>query len=464
MEQQHKSWTVLVLLCAAQFMVILDMTVVNVALPSIRTALGFAPTDLQWVVTAYVLATGGLLLLGGRLADLLGRRPVFLTGLALFTVASLTSGLASTPAMLVASRVGQGVGAALLSPSALSILTVTYDGEQRAKALSTWGALGGAGAAAGVLLGGILTTTLGWRSIFFINVPVGVLTAALAWRMLPRRASAGAALKELDVPGALALVAGLVSLVYGISGAGTHGWGSLHTVALFGAAAILLGAFLAIERRSGSPLVPAETWRIRSLVSSAGMMLGGTGLLVGTSFLNSLFFQNSLHYSALETGLAFLPGLLIVGVTAHLGPRLLMRVGARVMIASGLASLAVADLALSAASAHANYVTDLLPGLLLMGVGVGLVFVAVSVTAMSDIDHARAGLASGLLTTSHEIGGAAGVAVFSAVALSGASATLVSGYGTGLAVGAAVAAALAVVALFTVPAVRPAAGQRVALH
>jgi len=462
--EQQKSWTVLVLLCAAQFMVILDMTVVNVALPSIRTALGFAPSDLQWVVTAYVLATGGLLLLGGRLADLLGRRPVFLTGLGLFTFASLCSGLATTPATLVASRVGQGVGAALLSPAALSILTVTYEGPQRAKALSTWGALGGAGATAGVLLGGILTTTIGWRSIFFINVPVGAVAAAAAWRMLPRTASTGAALRELDVPGAIALVGGLVSLVYAIAGASTHGWGSLHTLALFAAAAVLLGAFMAIERRSARPLVPTETWRIRSLVSSAAMMLGGTGLLVGTSFLNSLFFQNSLHYSALETGLAFLPGLLIVGVTAHLGPRLLMRLGARVVIAAGLASLAVADLALSAAPADAGYVTDLLPGLLLMGVGVGLVFVAVSVTAMSEIDHARAGLGSGMLTTAHEIGGAAGVAVFSAVALSGASATLVSGYGTGLAVGAAIAAALAVIALLTVPAVRPTAGQRVALH
>src|SRR5215207_5461180 len=314
----RQPWTILVLLAIAQFMVILDVTVVNVALPSIGTDLGFAPGDLQWVVTAYVLFTGGLLLLGGRAADLLGRRRVFLAGLATFTTASLVSGLATSPEMLIVARAAQGLGAALLSPAALSIITTTYSGAQRTTALSTWGAIGGAGAAAGVLFGGMLTTWLSWEWVFFINVPVGIATALLAWRLVRSRSPRLGRHRELDLVGALTGTAGLVTLIYAIDGAATHGWGSTRTLGLLALSAAVFAAFAAIERSVNRPLVPPATWRVRSLVSSATMMLGATGILIGAFFLNSIYLQAVLDASALETGLAFLPFALVIGVFAHL--------------------------------------------------------------------------------------------------------------------------------------------------
>jgi EmrB/QacA subfamily drug resistance transporter len=464
-----RSWTLLILLCVAQFMVILDATVVNVALPSIRRALGFAPTDLQWVVTAYVLTTGGLMLLGGRAADLMGRRRVFLAGLTIFTGASLLSGLAPNSGILIAARAAQGAGAALLSPAALSIVTTSYAGEQRARALSTWGAIGGAGAAAGVLLGGVLTSWLGWRSVFFVNVPTGLITAAIATHLIPRAETTPirAVLRRLDLPGAAVLVSGLVVLVYAVQGAAAHGWGSARTLGLLALAAVLLTGFAAIERRAPHALIAPSIWRVRSLVSSAAVMLGVTAILVGTSFLNTLFFQGVLGDSALKTGLEFLPGILTVGVAAHLGPKLLVRFGSRAVIVAGLALAAAGDLLLSAAPADAAYLTDLLPGFLLLGLGVGFAFVSISVSAMSDVRDEHAGLASGLITTAHDLGAAAGVSIFSAVAFgSGAAGTagLVTGYGQGTAAGAVIAGALALVAVIAVPRLRPAATQRVALH
>ena len=465
----RRPWSLLILLCAAQFMVILDATIVNVALPSIRRALHFAPTDLQWVVTAYVLATGGLLLLGGRAADLLGRRRIFMAGLATFTAASLASGLAPSSEALIASRAAQGVGAALLSPAALSILTTTYAGAQRARALSTWGAIGGAGAAAGVLLGGMLTSWLDWRWVFFVNVPTGLVTAVLALRLIPSRQATpdGRALGRLDLPGAATLVTGLVVLVYALQGAAVHGWASARTLGLLVAAAALLAGFTAIERRARQPLIAPSVWRLRSLISSTTVMLGVTGVLVGTSFLNTLFFQNVLGASPVVTGLEFLPGVLTVGVAAHLGPQLLTRFGARPVIAAGLLLAAAGDLVLSGAGPGSGYFADLLPGLVLLGLGVGFTFVSISVTSMSDVDHDRAGLASGMITTAHELGGAAGVSLFSAVAFGAGGVTgagLVTGYGHGTIVGAAIAAALALVAVIAVPQLRPTGAQRVALH
>jgi EmrB/QacA subfamily drug resistance transporter len=462
----RKPWALLIVLCVAQFMVILDVTVVNVALPSIRSALGFVPADVQWVVTAYVLMTGGLLLLGGRMADLLGRRPVFLAGLLVFTAASLASGLAPTPAALIASRVGQGVGAALLSPAALSILTSTYAGAQRTTALSAWGAIGGGGAAAGVLLGGMLTTWLSWRWVFFINVPVGLATARVALRLVAPGRPSRRSLSELDLPGALSIVAGLVILVYAVEGTTSHGWGSERTVLLLALSAGLLATFAAIERRAQRPLIPAATWRMRSLTSSATVMLATTGILVGTFFLGSLFLQNTLRASALQTGLDFLPLVLVVGIAAHLGPRLLTRFGARVVVVGGLALVAAGELVLCGAPLDAAYTTDLLPGFLLVGFGVGLTLVAISVTAMSEISDERAGLAAGLMTTAHELGGAFGVAIFAAIALDATttSGAFGSGYGDGSLAGAVIAAVLAVIAVAAVPAVRPATAEAVAMH
>jgi EmrB/QacA subfamily drug resistance transporter len=459
-------WTILVVLSVAQFMVILDVTVVNVALPSIRTALRFAPQDLQWVVSAYVLMTGGLLLLGGRMADLIGRRRVFLTGLMVFTGASLASGLAPTALVLIASRAAQGLGAALLSPAALSIITTTYTKGQRTTALSVWGAIGAGGAAAGVLLGGVLTTWLGWRSVFFINVPVGVLAAVLTLRLVPTVRGATRSISELDLAGALTLVSGLVILVYAVESTTIYGWASARTLVPLAISVGLLTAFAAIERGASRPLVPAGIWRVRSLISSASIMLGTTGILVGTFFLNSLFLQSVLGASALETGLAFLPLVVVIGIAAHLGPRLLTRVGARVVVVGGLALIAGGDLLLSRAPANAAYATDLLPGFLLLGLGVGLTFVAISVTAMSEIQSERAGFASGLMTTAHELGAAFGVAIFSAVALGSVAAgtVFVQGYGKGALAGAGIALVLALFAAKAVPDFRPVAGHRITMH
>jgi EmrB/QacA subfamily drug resistance transporter len=468
-QPDRQPWSILILLCIAQFMVILDITVVNVALPSIGEALDFNPADLQWVVTVYVLFTGGLLLLGGRAADLFGRRRVFLTGLSIFTAASLASGLASSPDVLIAARASQGLGAALLTPGALSIITTTYVGAQRAAALSAWGAIGSAGAAAGVVLGGMLTTWLGWEWIFFINVPVGLATALLAVRLVPARPSVARGRRQLDLPGALSAVAGLVLLVYAIEGTGEHGLGSTRTLLLLALAGALLAAFLVVERRVPRPLLPPASWRIRSLVAGVGLMFGATGLLVGAFFLNSIYLQHALDASALETGLAFLPLTLVIGVGAHLASRLVSRVGSRALAVAGLGLMAGAALLLSGAPDDASYAADLLPGFLIMGLGVGFVFPAASVTTMSDVHEEGAGLASGLMTTGHEIGAAVGVAVLSAVATAGdggttSGSTLAAGYGDGFLVAAVLALILAAVALFAVPVVRPTGAPRLAAH
>jgi EmrB/QacA subfamily drug resistance transporter len=459
--RERQPWTILVLLSVAQFMVILDITVVNVALPSIGQALDFAAEDLQWVITAYVLFTGGLLLLGGRATDLFGRRRVFLAGLSIFTAASLASGLAPSPEALVAARAMQGLGAAMLTPGALSIITTTYVGAQRTAALSAWGAIGSAGAAAGVVLGGILTTWLGWEWVFFINVPVGLATGVLSLRYVPA-APATAGGRALDLPGALSAVAGLVVLVYALEGTGEHGWGSTRTLVLLALSAGLLAAFAAIERRVAEPILPPATWRIRSLVTGVGLMFAATGLLVGAFFLNTIYLQHVLGWSALEAGLAFLPLMLVIGLGAHVASQLIPRIGSRAVAAGGLALIAVAGLVLAAAPDNASYAPDLLPGFLVLGLGVGLVFPAASVTTMSEVHDEGAGLASGLMTTGHEVGAAIGVATFSAVAT--AAATFPAGYGDGFLAVAVAAGVLAAVVLAAVPSVRPAGETRLAMH
>jgi EmrB/QacA subfamily drug resistance transporter len=467
-DHARSSFAVLVLLAVAQFMVVLDVTVVNVALPSIGDALRFTPGQLQWVVTAYVLFTGGLMLLGGRVADLVGRRPVFLTGLAVFTSASLASGLAWSPEALIVSRAAQGVGAALLLPSALSIIVTTYDGRRRAIALSVWGALGSAGAAAGVLLGGIITTALSWEWVFFINVPVGIAVGVIAGHVIASAPRAGLERGQLDVLGAATLMAGLVGLVLAVEGTSDHGWTSTRTLALAAAAAALLGAFGAIERTGRDPLVPPATWRIRSLVSGAAVMLTATGILVGAFFLNTLYLQHALGWSPLKTGVAFLPLTLVILAAAHVASHLLPKTGTRPLMTAGLLITATGALLLSGAPAHAGYVADLLPGFLALGAGVGLTFVSVSVAAMADVAHENAGLASGLMTTAHELGAALGVAVLSAVAAAGTSAASMAGidegYGDAFLVAAAVAAVMAIMSAVTVPSARPAPGMSVPMH
>src|SRR6266581_3950132 len=460
--QKRRPWSLMVLLSVAQFMVILDATVVNVALPSIARSLSFAAGDLQWVITAYVLASGGLVLLGGRAADVAGRRRVFLTGLTVFTAASLASGLAPSVGTLIAARAGQGSGAALLTPAALSVITTTCAGAQRATALGIWGTIGGAGAAVGVLAGGILTTWLGWRSVFLVNVPVGVVAGLLSLHLVPQHRPRRRFVRELDLPGAALAVAGLAMLAYTLAGAPAHGWGSARTLLLALALALLTG-FAAVERSARRPLVPAELWRARSLVAGVLVMFGATGILVGTFFLNSLYLQDVQRASPLRVGLEFLPLALVIGAGAHLASRLLPRAGSRALIVAGLVVMGAGALLLTGVSARSGYLTGFLPGLLVVGMGAGLVFAATAVTAMSDIAEDRAGLASGLMTTAHEIGAALGVAVFSAVAVA-AGGGIAVGYRRGFMVAAAVAAGLAVVAAVAVPAVRPAAGARVAVH
>lgn len=467
-EHPREPWTVLVLVAVAQFMVVLDVTVVNVALPSIGDALGFSAGRLQWVVTAYVLVTGGLMLLGGRLADLAGRRAVFLAGLGVFTAASLASGLAWSPAALIAARAAQGLGAALLLPSALSIVATTYDGRQRAVALAVWGALGSAGAAAGVLLGGALTSALSWEWVFFVNVPVGVAVMLLAPRVVPAGRAGGLRRGRLDLPGGAALMGGLVVLVLAIEGAGERGWTSAGTLVLAGAAVALLAAFALAERRAERPLVPPAIWRTRSLVSGAAVMLAATGILVGAFFLNTLFLQHVLGASALETGLAFLPLALVILAGAHVAQHALPRTGTRAPVVAGLLVAAAGALLLSHADAGASYATGLLPGFLALGFGIGMTFVSVSVAAMAEVAHEEAGLASGLMTTAHELGAAIGVAVLAAIATAGSRGTslagIAGGYGDAFLVAAAVAAAAGLITAVTVPSVRPRPGMAHAMH
>src|SRR6516164_170901 len=322
--EQRQSWSVLTLLCAAQFMVILDMTVVTVALPSIGRSLGFAPADLQWVVTAYLLATGGLTLLGGRAADLAGGRRMFGAGLVLFTAASLASGLAPGATALVASRAVQGVGAALLTPAALTVITATYTGDRRARALAVWGALASAGLALGVLAGGALTSWLGWRSVFLINVPVGLAVLPAARRLLPDSRLAPGRLhpRRLDLGGATLAVAGLAGGVYAISGAPAHGWGSARTLVSLGVSAVLLAGFWLAERRAAAPLLPPGTLRSRTLTTGMLTMLAATGILVGMQLLSSLFLQEVTGASPLRAGAEFLPlvvtAVLGAGLASHL--------------------------------------------------------------------------------------------------------------------------------------------------
>jgi EmrB/QacA subfamily drug resistance transporter len=443
-------------------MVILDITIVNVALPSIGRRLGFTPSDLQWVVSAYVLMTGGLMLLGGRSADLIGRRTVLLTGIAIFTLASLASGLAASPAMLIVSRATQGLGAALLSPAALSAITATYDGQQRTTALAVWGALAGGGAAVGVLLGGILTSALGWRSIFFVNVPVGFVTLMLVRHNLPAGTRAARWREQLDLPGALSLVAGLVALVFAIRESSTWGLADARTLGLFAVAAALLTAFAVNERRSPQPLVPPAIWRSRSLIASSAVMLGATAILVGTFFLGSLFLQRVQHASTITTGLYFLPLVLVTGLGSHLGRAMLARAGARLTVIAGLAVIAGGNLLLSGADATSSYLGGILPGFALVGFGVGLAFAAISVAAMVDAAEDQAGLASGLLTTGHELGAAIGTAIVSRIAFG--SSDFAVGYGHGALAAAGIAVLIAAVAAFAMPAAKLATGPQLAFH
>jgi EmrB/QacA subfamily drug resistance transporter len=417
-DYQEKRWWALVLLAAAQFVVVLDASIVNVALPSIGTALDFSQENLPWVVNAYVLTFGGFLLLGGRTADLLGRRRVFMGGLMLVAVASLAAGFAATEGQLIAARAAQGLGAAIISPAALSIVTTIFsDGAERNKALGVWGAVAGAGGAAGVLLGGILTDGLGWEWVLWVNVPVSLIAFALAPRLIAEsRASEEA--RVFDVAGAVTITASLSILVYAVIDASEAGWGSTKTLGLIGLALVLLAAFIAIELRARKPLVPFSIFRIRTLTGAnvVGVLVGAS--LFSMFFFISLYMQQVLGYSAIHAGLSYLPLALTIMASAGIASGLVTKVGYKPVLAIGLLFI-VAGLAwFSRVSVGGGFTTDILGPSLLAAVGLGFSFVTTTIAAVSGVEENESGLASGLINTSQQVGGALGLAVLSSIATS----------------------------------------------
>jgi EmrB/QacA subfamily drug resistance transporter len=411
-----RRWLALALLCFAQFIVVLDASIVNVALPSIGEALSFSQENLSWVLNAYVLAFGGFLLLGGRMADLLGRRRVFIGGLVLVAVASLVAGFASNEGQLIAARAAQGLGAAIISPAALSIVTTTFtDDAERNKALGAWGAVGGAAGAAGVLLGGVLTDGLGWEWVLWVNVPVAAVVAALTPAVIGESRSASAT-RRFDFLGAATVTAGLSLLVYAVVGAAEAGWGSERTLGLIGGAVALLGAFVAIELRSESPLVPFRIFRLRTLTGAnvVGLLIGGS--LISMFFFITLYLQQVLGYSPLETGFAYLPMALTIIVVAGVASQLVTRLGVRPVLMLGMALTSLALVWFSQVSVDGGFAVDVLGPSILAGAGLGLAIVPDTVAAMMGVRPEESGLASGLINTSQQIGGAIGLAVLASVA------------------------------------------------
>jgi EmrB/QacA subfamily drug resistance transporter len=464
-DEEHgprKSWALLGVALAAQILVVLDISVVNTALPTIGRSLHLGGGDLQWLVTAYLMMSGGALLLGGRISDLLSRRGVFLTGLSLFTLASLLSGFADSGTQLVVARAVQGLSAALLTPSALSLITTTYAGSQRKAALAIWGAVGSLGVAAGVLVGGAITTWASWQFIFWVNGPVGLVALIVGQRIIAKETVTRPTLASFDIPGAVTVIAGLATLIYALGGTATHGWWSVQTEAAFAASIVLLVAFLTWEQRATKPLFPPHVWKLDALVSGTAVMLGVTGILVGTVFLASIFLQTVMGYSAMRTGLAFLPFALAITAGTVVARHLLGHLSPRAVATAGLVVVAAAAALLSTAPRHADFASDLLPGMVALGLGVGMVFVPVSVTSMIGIPSSHAGVASGFLMTGHEIGAALGVAVLSAVASTAGSLTSPDGaadaFSRGFVGAAAIAAVFAAFALVRMPATRAASG------
>jgi EmrB/QacA subfamily drug resistance transporter len=407
----------LLLLAMTQFVIVIDASIVNVALPSIGSHLNFSRDDLSWVVNAYTLTFGGFLLLGGRLADLLGRRRMFMLGLVLFSAASFAGGIAQSEGWLLAARAVQGLGAAIVSPAALSIITTTFaEGAERNRALGVWGAVAGAGGAAGVLLGGVLTSGLSWRWVLFVNVPIGLTAAALAPRILREsRAEDGAS--TFDFPGAITVTAGLSLLVYAIVDAVNVGWGSAATIWKIAGALALLVAFVIIELRQRHPLMPFSIFRLRTL-RGADIV----GLLVGMSlfsmfFFISLYMQNVLHYSPIKTGLSYLPLAVGIIVTAGVASQLVTRIGFKPVLIMGLLLIAGGLIWFSRVPAPGgSYTADVLGPSLLAAAGLGFSFVPVTIAAVTGTKPHEAGLASGLINTSQQVGGALGLAILATIA------------------------------------------------
>ncbi len=453
-------WLALALLAAAQFVVVLDASIVNVALPSIGKDLQFSQDDLSWVVNAYVLVFGGFLLLGGRLADLLGRRRLFIVGLILFAVASLAGGLAQSAGWLVAARAVQGLGAALLSPAALSLVTVLFaEGSERNKAMGVWGAVAGSGGAVGVLAGGMLTEWAGWEWVLFVNVPIGIAAALLAPRLLPESRNEGE--RHFDIAGAVTITAGLSLLVYALVDANNAGWTSTQTLGLGALALALIASFYVIERRQKAPLVPFPgIFRIRTItgINVAAVLIAAA--LFSMFFFISLYMQNVLGFSPIETGLAYLPLAVGIIITAGASAGLVTRFGFKPVLVSGLVVTAASLVWFSQIDASGSYVGDVLFPSILAAIGLGLAFVSMMVASVSGVETHEAGLASGLINTSQQLGGALGLAILVSVAnskiddlaASGSpmNVALTEGFQSAFLVGAGLAIAGAVLAMILV--------------
>lgn len=447
----------LLLLCTVQFLDVLDASILNVALPSIQSDLEFSRQSLQWVVSGYVLAYGGFLLLGGRLADLFGRRRVMVAGVALFGVASAIGGAAQSSGVLVSARLLQGLGAALMAPAALSILTTSFaEGEARNKALGAWGAIAGLGAAAGVTFGGLLTDGPGWRWVLYVNLPVTIALLIAAYIVLPddrRTPERGG----VDAAGAVLVTTGMLALVYGLIDAPERGWTSGRVLGLFAAAAVLLVAFVVNETRTPRPLMPLDIFRIRGLAAANITQVAAMAGFFAMFFFLTLYMQNVLGWSPVRTGLSYLPVTVAIGLTAGLSGQLFPRIGTRPVIVGGAVLAAVGLFLLSGVPVDGTYVADVLPGIVLMALGMGAVFVGVTTAANAGVPADRAGLAAGLITTSVQLGGAVGLAVLSAVATgridsrlaAGAdpAVALTDGIGRALLVGSLFLAAAALIAL-----------------
>jgi EmrB/QacA subfamily drug resistance transporter len=416
-ELDPRRWKALAVVCAAFFMTILDVSIVNVALPSIATSLHFSREGLQWVITAYAITFGGFLLLGGRAADLFGRRRVFLVGVVVFTAASFVCGLASSAGVLIAARAVQGLGAAIISPSALSIVMTTFEeGKERNKALGIWGAMGGSGAAVGVLAGGVLTKYLGWEWIFFVNVPVGVIAFLLTPRFV--RESREEQRAAPDVAGAVTVTAGIAFLVYAISKAPDHGWGSGWTLSRLALSVVLLAVFLVIEARVRNPVMPFSIFSIRTVAGAniTGLLLGA--VTFANFFILTLYVQQVLHYSALKTGVTFAATAGSAVAWAGLAQFLSTKVGPKPVMAIGFVAMTAGMVWYAQIPAHASFASDLLPGYLLVGFALPFTWIPVSIAALAGVQQHEAGLASGLISTAQQVGGAIGVAVASSVSLS----------------------------------------------
>src|SRR3989440_7029354 len=397
--KSNRRWSALALIVTAQFMVILDVAIVNVALPSIKSDLGFSQENLQWVISAYAILFGGALLLGGRLADLLGRRRLFVAGLALFASSSLLCGLAWSEGSLIAFRGLQGLGGALLAPAALSLLMTTFaEGRERNLALGIYGAASGSGAAVGVLLGGVLTSYLSWSWVFFLNVPVGVAAIVLA-PVLLQDSRAGLAHRHFDFPGAASITAGLMLLVYAMTRATTDGWGAGTTMGLLGGATALVLAFVAIELRSPSPLLPLRIFRLRSLSAANAAMAIVGAVAFSEFFVLTLYLQDVLHYSAVMSGAAFAGFALAVVVLSNVAQVIVGRFGVRPTLTAGLLLSAVSVAWLTRLPGDGHYFWDLFPAFVLGGAGMGLSFVPVTIASLTGVDRSDAGVASGLINT-----------------------------------------------------------------